>query len=54
MVGCPDTPDKGVMEVAVAKNRNDPTGVCKVLFNAAVGLFRNLVVNDRKAASLAN
>jgi replicative DNA helicase len=39
----PDTPDKGIMEIAVAKNRNGPTGVCKVLFNPSVGQFRNLV-----------
>jgi replicative DNA helicase len=37
----PDTPDKGVMEVAVAKNRNGPTGLCKVLFNSSIGQFRN-------------
>jgi replicative DNA helicase len=38
-----DTPEKGIMEVAVAKNRNGPTGVCKVLFNPSLGLFRNRV-----------
>jgi replicative DNA helicase len=37
------TPDKGVMEVAVDKNRNGATGVCKVLFNPSVGLFGSLV-----------
>lgn len=40
-----DTPDKGVMEVAVDKNRNGRTGVCKVLFNPSVGLFNNLVTH---------
>ncbi len=39
----PNTPDKGVMEVAVDKNRNGATGVCKVLFNSSLGQFRNLV-----------
>jgi len=42
----PDTPDKGVMEVAIGKNRNGPTGVCKVLFNPSVGLFRNVVTQE--------
>jgi len=42
----PDTPDKGVMEVAVAKNRNGPTGLCKVLFNPCVGQFRNQVTQE--------
>jgi replicative DNA helicase len=42
----PDTPEKGVMEVAVAKNRNGPTGVCKVLFNPSLGQFRNLVFQE--------
>jgi replicative DNA helicase len=47
----PDTADKGVMEVAVAKNRNGPTGVCKVLFNPSVGLFCNVAVGDQREAS---
>jgi replicative DNA helicase len=47
----PDTPDKGVMEVAVAKNRNGPTGVCKVLFNPTLGQFRNIAVSGKREAS---
>jgi replicative DNA helicase len=47
----PDTADKGVMEVAVAKNRNGSTGVCKVLFNPSVGLFCNVAVGDQREAS---
>lgn len=46
----PDTPNKGVMEVAVAKNRNGPTGACKVLFNPSVGLFHNLVTKEFQSA----
>jgi replicative DNA helicase len=42
----PGTPDKGVMEVAVDKNRNGATGVCKVLFNPSVGLFGSLVTQE--------
>jgi replicative DNA helicase len=42
----PDTPDKGVMEIAVAKNRNGPTGVCKILFNPSVGQFANQVTQE--------
>ncbi|MBW4545915.1 MAG: hypothetical protein KME25_15925 [Symplocastrum torsivum CPER-KK1] len=41
-----DTPKKEIMEVAVAKNRNSPTGVCKVLFNPSLGQFRNLIAHD--------
>jgi replicative DNA helicase len=41
-----DTPDKGVMEIAVAKNRNGPAGVCKVLFNPSVGLFSDFVSQE--------
>jgi hypothetical protein len=29
------------MEVAVGKNRNGATGICKALFNPSVGLFGN-------------
>ncbi|MEY2833896.1 MAG: hypothetical protein RLZZ574_3155 [Cyanobacteriota bacterium] len=38
----PNTNDKGTMEINAAKNRNGPTGVCKVLFNPFSGKFRNL------------
>ncbi|MDZ8070402.1 MAG: replicative DNA helicase [Nostoc sp. DedQUE08] len=39
-----NTPDKGVMEISVAKNRNGATGVCKVLFDGSIGEFRNITV----------
>lgn len=38
-----DTPDVGIMEIAVVKNRNGETGTCKVLFDPACGRFKNLV-----------
>ncbi|QMS91343.1 replicative DNA helicase [Nostoc edaphicum CCNP1411] len=38
------TPDKGVMEINVAKNRNGATGVCKVLFDGSIGEIRNITV----------
>ncbi|PHJ62441.1 helicase DnaB [Nostoc linckia z18] len=39
-----NTSDNGVMEINVAKNRNGATGVCKVLFDATIGEFRNITV----------
>lgn len=38
----PDTADKGIMEINVAKNRNGSTGTFKVFFNPSVGSFRNI------------
>lgn len=38
----PDTQDKGVMEINVAKNRNGATGICKVLFETMVGNFSDV------------
>lgn len=40
----PDTPDLGIMEISVVKNRNGETGTCKVLFDPACGRFNNLAV----------
>ncbi|MCS7030515.1 MAG: replicative DNA helicase [Gloeomargarita sp. SKYG116] len=38
----PDTPDRGIAEVIIAKHRNGPTGVAKMLFDAHFTQFRNL------------
>ncbi|MEN9272084.1 MAG: replicative DNA helicase, partial [Gloeomargarita sp. DG02_3_bins_56] len=38
----PDTPDRGISEVIIAKHRNGPTGVAKMLFDASFTQFRNL------------
>ena len=38
----PDTPDRGIAEVIVAKHRNGPTGVVKLLFEPQFTRFRNL------------
>lgn len=35
----PETKNKGVMEIIVAKNRNGATGACKVLFDPRYGKF---------------
>ena len=35
----PETEDKGIMEINVAKNRNGQTGMCQVLFNPVIGSF---------------
>lgn len=37
-----DTPDIGVMEIIVGKNRNGSTGTCKVNFDPSVGKFWDL------------
>ncbi len=39
----PDTENKGVMEINVAKNRNGATGVCQVLFSPSTGRFHHTV-----------
>ena len=38
----PDTPDRGLAEVIIAKHRNGPTGTVKLLFEPQYTLFRNL------------
>ena len=39
---CPDSPDRGIAEWIVGKNRNGPTGTAKLLFEPAFTRFRNL------------
>lgn len=39
----PDSPDRGVCEVSVTKNRNGQTGVVKLLFDPKYSRFRNLL-----------
>lgn len=38
----PDTPERGIAEVLVRKNRNGPTGTAKLLFQPDISRFRNL------------
>jgi replicative DNA helicase len=38
----PDTPDRGVAEVIIAKHRNGPTGHVKLLFDSEVTKFLNM------------
>ncbi len=38
----PDTPDRGIAEIIVAKHRNGPTGTIKLLFEPEFTRFRNL------------
>jgi replicative DNA helicase len=38
----PDTPDRGIAEVIVAKHRNGPTGTVKLLFDPQFTKFKNL------------
>lgn len=38
----PDTPDRGLAEVIIAKHRNGPTGTIKLLFEPQFTRFRNL------------
>ncbi|MBD2436588.1 replicative DNA helicase [Nostoc sp. FACHB-110] len=39
-----NTSDKNVIEINVAKHRNGRTGVCKVIFDAAIGKFSDIIV----------
>ena len=38
----PDTPDRGITEIIMAKHRNGPTGTIKLLFDPQFTKFRNL------------
>jgi replicative DNA helicase len=38
----PDTPDRGIAEVIIAKHRNGPTGTIKLLFDPQFTKFKNL------------
>lgn len=40
----PDTQDKGLMEINVAKNRNGATGICKVSFSPCIGMFSDMLI----------
>lgn len=44
----PDTPDRGIAEVSIAKHRNGPTGTVKLLFEPQFTRFKNL---SRKGAN---
>jgi len=39
----PDTPDKGIAEILIAKHRNGPTGTIKLLFDARLTKFENMM-----------
>jgi replicative DNA helicase len=39
----PDTPDRGIAEVIIAKHRNGPTGTVKLLFDPQFTKFKNLL-----------
>ena len=38
----PDSPDRGIAEVNIAKHRNGPTGTVKLLFDPQFTKFKNL------------
>lgn len=38
----PGTPDRNVLEINAAKNRNGPNGICKVIFKPDTGFYGNL------------
>lgn len=43
----PDTPDRGITEMIIAKHRNGPTGMVKLLFDPQYTRFRNLASPNR-------
>ena len=43
----PDSPDRGIAEVIIAKHRNGPTGTVKVCFDSQYTQFKNLAGGDR-------
>lgn len=43
----PDTPDRGITEMIIAKHRNGPTGMVKLLFDPQYTRFRNLATPNR-------
>lgn len=47
----PDTPDHGIIEIAVAKNRYSKSGVARMLFSPEYSLFRNMVRDTRHSNS---
>ncbi|MHC5827902.1 MAG: DnaB-like helicase C-terminal domain-containing protein, partial [Nostoc sp.] len=38
----PDTPDRGIAEVILAKHRNGPTGTIKLLLDTRFACFKNM------------
>ncbi|HIK27349.1 MAG: replicative DNA helicase [Oscillatoriaceae bacterium SKW80] len=43
----PDTPDRGIAEIIIAKHRNGPTGTVKLLFDPQFTRFRNMAMPNR-------
>ena len=43
----PDSPDRDLAEIIIAKHRNGPTGIVKLIFNSEYTLFRNLQDKQR-------
>ena len=41
----PDTPDRGITELILAKHRNGPTGIVRLLFDSQYTRFRNMAGN---------
>ncbi len=46
----PDTPDRGITEMIIAKHRNGPTGIVKLLFESQYTRFRNMAGNFQAGA----
>ncbi|MEH1836222.1 MAG: replicative DNA helicase [Nostoc sp.] len=50
----PDTPDRGIAEIIVAKHRNGPTGTIKVLFEPLFTKFKNYAGQNNYLAGSSN
>lgn len=42
----PDTPDAGMVEILVAKNRNGPTGIVRAIYRPESSIFKDLVLPE--------
>ena len=44
----PDTPDRGISEIIIAKHRNGPVGTVKLLFEPRLTKFENMISSNSR------